>query len=415
MRNLDILLPEYVEPTDVFRFGMVTGENPVRVQLDGDSAPVPVDPIVLGSAGLGERVLVQIHNRQLILVGVIGGRVQMMDVISTAPGRNLNNFEQTGAYHQPFTANAAAGTNYPVAQAGLLEVTRGFNGSQIFQKFTQYLGRDVWVRTRYAGTWNSWKKVAIENDQGVAEIARLHLTATDDASETSSLHPFQIGPDGGYRVVMDNNELLVLSSGSTYGNYFIQGAQLGLQGRTSSSTFGPFMENVDGPSGSCRAGLKQSGASTYFQVEGMWTTTNAGNCYVNTSGTLYRSTSVRAAKLAIEDLTEDQLDALEKVRARTWFDKRAAEQLADFTEHPEDEGLVTEAGPLKRIPGVVAEELEELGLEPFLLRGENGALEGVAYDRLGAAAFPLIRRQAKRIDELEKRLSALEKLILKDG
>ncbi|WNN93668.1 minor tail protein [Arthrobacter phage CallinAllBarbz] len=407
MNNFDLLIPERYTPTDVFRFGTITSEKPFRVKLDGDTSPTEATPILTVSVAVGDRVFVQIHNRQLMVVGRVGG---FWGITTLGPGEDLNNYDQSGLYHQNLSVDAASGANYPVNSAGMLEVSRGSGGGQIFQRYTQYLSREIYTRTRYNGNWNAWKRVITEDDNGQAAVSRLRLTATDDASETSTNQPFQIGPNGGFRVVMDQNELLAFSSDTTYGNFFIHGRQLGLQGRTTNSSFGPFMENVDGPSGSNRAGLKQSGSSTYFQVEGMWTSTAAANCYVNTSGTLYRSTSVRAAKLAIEDISERHLDALEKVRVRTWFDKRDAEQLAADLENGTADR--TELGPLKRIPGVVAEEIEDLGLEPFLLRDEDGALSGVAYDRLGVASFPLIRRQAARIDALEKRLAALENLIL---
>lgn len=409
MNNLEFLIPQPAQPTDVFRFGVVTGVKPLRVRLDGDTVEAAVTPIATVSAALGERVFVQIHNRQLMVVGRVGG---FWGIARLGPGENLNNYDQTGVYHQPLSVDAGSGTNYPAASAGLLEVSRGDGGGQVFQRYTRYLSDLVWTRSRYNGTWNSWKLVVTEDDDGKAWAHRLRLSATDDASETSTMHPFQIGPDGGFRVVMDQNEFLAFSSGETYGNFFIHGAQLGLQGRASGTSFGPFMEDINGSdAGARRAGMKNSSGNAYFQVEGMWTTTSAANCYVNTSGTLYRSTSVRAAKLAIEDIKPEVLDALEKLRVRTWFDKRDAEQLAADLENGTEER--TEAGPLKRQAGVVAEELEELGLEPFLLRGADGQLEGVAYERLGVAAIPLIRRQADRIDALEKRLAALEAAILK--
>lgn len=319
MKNYEYLIPDNPVPADVFRFGVVTSTGPIRVQLDGDTAPVAVTPITTCLVGAGDRVLVLIHNRQLLIVGRV-----------TPDGMSAQ---------------------------------------------------------------------------------RIHLTATDDASETSTDNPLQIGPNGGYRVIMDTNEFMALD-GSNYANFFIHANMLGLVGSPAGTSFGPYLEDRTGPSGAQRAGLKNSGGDTYFQVEGMWTTTNAANCYVNTSGTLYRSTSVRAAKLAIEDITDAQLDALQNVRMRTWFDKRDAEQLADDLTNGTN--TRTESGPLKRQAGVVAEEIEELGLEAFLTRGADGQLEGVAYDRLGVAALPLIRRQAARIDALEARLAKLEALLGKD-
>lgn len=409
MSEFDFLLPVTPVPTDIFRFGVVTAIQPLRVTLDGDATQTNVTPIVINeSGGIGSRVLVQIHNRQIFIVGRVGGAVKILGATE-----DLNTKEYTGFFHQPLSVQAGTGSNYPSATAGMLRVARGSNGGQIFQEYTTYLSSNRWFRSRYNGVWNAWKNVVTENEDGEATVAKLRITSTNDASEVSTDQPFQIGPDGGFRVVMDQNEFLAFSSGTTYGNFFFHGQQIGLQGRTTTSAFGPFLENVSGPAGARTAGLKQSGSDTYFQVEGMWTTTSAATCHVNTSGTLYRSTSVRAAKLAIENLSDAKLEALLKVQTRTWFDKRDAEQIADDIENDTDERA--EVGSLKRQVGVVAEEIEDLGLEEFLIRGEEDKLEGVAYDRFGAAALQLIGRQAKRIDEqgqiiadLVKRLTALE-------
>lgn len=179
-------------------------------------------------------------------------------------------------------------------------------------------------------------------------------------------------------------------------------------GRSAGSSFGPYMQDLT--AGGISAGLKTSNGSGYFQVNNMWTTTSAANCFVNTSGTLYRSTSSAKNKLAIEDLSADRDDLILSLRARTWFDRQQSEDMAhavssaESNEVCENENLTE----LRRIPGMVAEEVEAAGLTEFVQYGTDGEVEGLMYDRLGVALIPIVARQRDRIDDLERRLQALE-------
>lgn len=395
MMDLDFLLPEVVAPGAVFRYGSVTSTDPLRIRLDGDDIELPIVPVLACPVGTADRVLLLLNGRQLIVVGRVGGHGAMVEL--SGSGLNLNNYDKPGLFHVARSADAVAGTNFPVGSAGLLLTERSPVDAYVYQFYFQYNTDSLWKRTRYSGNWYAWGRVLTEDQNGKAATRKIHITDVTDVSETSVNNPFQLGPDGGNRIVMDQNEFLVLN-GTAYANFYIQALQLQLNGRASGTSFGPYLAD---PGSGGAAGLKVSGSSPYFQVENMWTTTSAANCYVNTSGSMYRSTSVRAAKLAIEDMPEGVLDALLQVQPRTWFDRRDSEQLADLlTAEFAGEDLVepTESGPLKRQVGVVAEELEALGLEMFLLRGADGELEGVAYDRIGPAALALIRRLQSQVD-----------------
>lgn len=245
----------------------------------------------------------------------------------------------------------------------------------------------------------------------------LRLTSTGDASEggtDSAGHALQIGTSSGIHVKMDNNELLALT-GNQLSNFGVYGDSVNFSGNN--NTGGEWIASLDWNGRSSRAGLKVStagatyaaGARAYFQVESMWTTTNAANCYVNTSGTLYRSTSSGASKLDTEDLSADKDDLILSLKARTWFDKRQSEELADYLEaEASGETPVNENLPyLRRIPGMVAEEVEAAGLTEFVQYGIDGQVEGLMYDRLGVALIPVVARQRDRIDALESSVQDL--------
>ena len=59
--------------------------------------------------------------------------------------------------------------------------------------------------------------------------------------------------------------------------------------------------------------------------------------------------------------------------------------------------------------GVIAEELEALGLTDFIYYDADGIPDGVAYEKLALAVLSLVQVQDQRLNELEVRLSRLEK------
>ena len=61
-------------------------------------------------------------------------------------------------------------------------------------------------------------------------------------------------------------------------------------------------------------------------------------------------------------------------------------------------------GGLERIPGVVAEDMIDAGLDLFVHFDEAGDPMAVMYDRIGPALIPIIRRLRDRVDALEMKL-----------
>src|SRR5690606_40950741 len=74
----------------------------------------------------------------------------------------------------------------------------------------------------------------------------------------------------------------------------------------------------------------------------------------------------------------------------------------------EEPALGLGSTPPRRIPGVVAEDLEAVGLDMFVTYNDDGETESVFYDRIGPALIPIIRAQRDRIGSLEERIKALE-------
>ena len=126
------------------------------------------------------------------------------------------------------------------------------------------------------------------------------------------------------------------------------------------------------------------------QTQGIYsrTTTSGSNMFVGGTGNLARSTSLKANKLDVEDQPVN-MDLL-KVPYRSWIDKQAmVDAVLGVAEIPEH-----------RIVGSVAEELVKYAPE-LGAYAADGTLEGISYDRIGPALFPIIRNLLNRIEALE--------------
>lgn len=66
---LDFLLDPAPEPADTYRWATVTGIGPLRIRLDGEAEPLAATPAAICPLQLGDRVWVQIHGRQMVVLG----------------------------------------------------------------------------------------------------------------------------------------------------------------------------------------------------------------------------------------------------------------------------------------------------------------------------------------------------------
>lgn len=64
----DVLLRPEPGPDDRFTWATVTGMSPLRVQLDGETAPLAITPELCCAVWVGARVWCQINHKQLIVL-----------------------------------------------------------------------------------------------------------------------------------------------------------------------------------------------------------------------------------------------------------------------------------------------------------------------------------------------------------
>jgi hypothetical protein len=62
---------------------------------------------------------------------------------------------------------------------------------------------------------------------------------------------------------------------------------------------------------------------------------------------------------------------------------------------------------LTRIPGFVAEEVLEAGLEEFVTYDAEGVIQGLSYDRMVAAIIPVMRHLNQEIETLKIEIETL--------
>lgn len=152
------------------------------------------------------------------------------------------------------------------------------------------------------------------------------------------------------------------------------------------------------------------------------TTGAAPNVYMTGSGWIYRQTSARKYKDDIRRL-DTRIDSFDdkllSLRLVDWDDRANIERWEAYQEYLAEGGDPDEyPHPFerpRRIPGMIADEVHEAGLRPFVMYDEEGEVESLAYDRLGVALIPVVARLRDRISQLEdqvagqaERLEALE-------
>ncbi|UNY39805.1 tail fiber protein [Bacillus phage vB_BauM_KLEB27-3] len=143
---------------------------------------------------------------------------------------------------------------------------------------------------------------------------------------------------------------------------------------------------------------------------------NSPNLYITSAGTLGRVTSAKKYKLLIQERKEKNDKNILNLKPKTWFDRGSCEVYADhLTKVDSGEAIIGEEGDiggLERIPGLIAEDLIELGLNDFVSyeRREDGKkeVEGLMYDRLWTLLLPIVKEHEETIALLKKEIEELK-------
>jgi hypothetical protein len=134
--------------------------------------------------------------------------------------------------------------------------------------------------------------------------------------------------------------------------------------------------------------LKIGPTNGYLTVPGVYslTTASAANVFVDSSGSLYRSTSSRRYKNSIEDATHGLQELLE---------------LRPVTYKGNNDGDTV-------FGGLIAEEVHDAGLTEFVQYNSDNQPDSLAYGNMVSLCIKAIQEQQQTITALEARIAALE-------
>lgn len=145
--------------------------------------------------------------------------------------------------------------------------------------------------------------------------------------------------------------------------------------------------------------LQSTTGSIYLQVPAAQrvfisheTTAAGANCFINTDGSIWRSTSSLRYKQDVR-AAEVDTDAVLALQPRAYRSRAEVAELGD--------DAPTHAG-------FIAEEADALGLEQWVVRDDDGEPEAFNYAQFCVAQQAVIQQQAAAITDLTARLEALE-------
>ena len=149
--------------------------------------------------------------------------------------------------------------------------------------------------------------------------------------------------------------------------------------------------------------------ATTFQTDGFLrcghiaqnTTSATSNVHIRSDGIMFMIGSASKYKSDIQ-LLENEVEYAKRIldlHPKSWIDKGEQER----------------ADVRGRYYGVIAEDVEELGLLEYTTKNEDGELESVQYDRLWTLLLPIVREQDSEIKNLKQELADLKTLLTERG
>ncbi len=136
----------------------------------------------------------------------------------------------------------------------------------------------------------------------------------------------------------------------------------------------------------------------YVHIKSAYSKTASGsaNVIVSEDGALVRSTSASKYKTDIVRTNISNYgEKLLELPTATWTD------IAETKRYRDDP--VNQIKPTRNF-GMIAEDLAEAGLEMLVVRGTDGELEGINYDRIGPALIPVIAKLKNEVETLKQQL-----------
>lgn len=169
----------------------------------------------------------------------------------------------TGSINQEVRNSAGTLLSWTSQSANLYQ-NRIFGAGGLYKSTLQLQPDDImlsWAGTSSVDTYNKNAYFWMNNTGGVpkaeftltngwVEAPRLRLTATNDASETSTLHAFQIGADSAQSIKMDDNEIVSTNAAGALQKIYVPGGMnfdtsYTMTGDTHVMTLGTYKKWID--------------------------------------------------------------------------------------------------------------------------------------------------------------------------
>ncbi|MFQ4158191.1 gp58-like family protein, partial [Lactiplantibacillus argentoratensis] len=181
---------------------------------------------------------------------------------------------------------------------------------------------------------------------------------------------------------------VIISGGREYNNGYI--------------SYSPFIRVGDpGHAGTGLHGKNITVMADYIYLNSPHSTSHGANAYLAPDGALVPSNSAAKYKTDIVRTFETQLgDKLLEVPVAHWKDK--------------EEVLTKTLDPDAKTPetyfGMIADDLDDAGLNELVEYDDKGSVRGIQYDRVALALIPLIRNYRDRITELETEVKEMKEV-----
>ena len=158
----------------------------------------------------------------------------------------------------------------------------------------------------------------------------------------------------------------------------------------------PYIKVGDtGHAGTGMNGSNISMQANYIYLKSPHTSSHAANAYLAGDGALVMSTSAAKYKTEIVRTFETEMgDKLLEVPVAHWKDK---EEVLAKTRNPDAKDPETYFG-------MIADDLDDAGLNELVEYNDKGEVNGIQYDRVALALIPLIRNYRDRITVLENKI-----------
>ncbi|HEY4543681.1 MAG TPA: hypothetical protein VIG40_03460, partial [Tissierellaceae bacterium] len=134
-----------------------------------------------------------------------------------------------------------------------------------------------------------------------------------------------------------------------------------------------------------------------------------GNIIINSNSILGLPTSSRRYKDFIENqepTIDEQIEHSKKVLQldlKTWYDKQLLEDYAKEIETGERNE--NDLQKIERSFGLIAEDVDDLGLKELVIYDDEGKVDALHYDKIPLHLIPLVRDLYKKIDEMERKIN----------